>query len=480
MRNRRIGSLEKLARRAGAWASWSLLVLAAVAAGRMALAEPAHAQTPQSFLGEPPASAGRVFAEAGPAAARLNAAQAFYVSPFEAGEGGGGAFDLGAFGQPVGFASRIRDELDIAFDSGDFVGLAVVVMQGPDIALMRTYGETEAGSREDVTPHTVFRFASLSKGFASTVVGQLVEEGSLSWNDRVADRVPEFRLNSAGATRMVTLENLLSHRVGLPNHAFDNYLESGESMSRLLRRTSQASLSCVPGECHSYQNITYSLAGNVIESVDGRSFDSALSNRIFSPLGMGDASVGLDELRSSASWARPHTRRRRSDAWEPFQPNNSYYRVAAAGGLNGSISDLAQWLRAQMGYRPDVVSADVLERLHRPLVDTPRQSRQLRWMNERLRDTDYALGWRVYDYAGERLVYHAGGVAGYRAFVGFLPEHDLGFAVLWNSRSGRGWRIMPAIMDAYLGYEDEDWLGLEDILATREAMPESRILSVAP
>lgn len=451
-----------MAKRLATWLTWSVVILAAAMAGRMAVAAPAGAQVATSYIGEPLRIGGPISTEMG---------SRFDLAVDEA--------ELSPFPLPFiparpreEYVASIEQQLDVVMQSGDFVGLAVVVLDGPDIALLRTDGVTSVDTEEAVSADTAFRFASVSKGFASTLVGQLVQEGRLSWDDRVSDAIPRFQLRSRTATRSVTWEHILSQSVGLPDHAYDNFLERGESVSALLDRTARARLECMPGNCYGYQNITYSLSGDVVEHVEGRDFDEVLEERLFDPLQMETASVGLEGLQESQSWARPHTRRRRTHRWRSFEPNENYYRVAAAGGLNGSILDLAQWVRAQMGYMPDVVDTELRETLHQPRIETPEQVRRMRWMDTRLREAHYALGWRVFDYSGERLVFHAGGVAGYRALVGILPERDFGFAVLWNSRTGRGWRIMPMILDAYLGYQSEDWLGVQELIAENSGVPD--------
>jgi beta-lactamase class C len=186
---------------------------------------------------------------------------------------------------------------------------------------------------------------------------------------------------------------------------------------------------------------------------------------------MDTASVGLEALTASESWARGHSRRRVGSSWVAFTPNNNYYRVAPAGGLNGSIEDLALWVRAQMGYNPDVFDEELVDDLHTSRVHTPGERSKNRWLRSRLRDADYALGWRVYDYAGERMIMHSGGVSGYRALVTFIPERDVAMVALWNSSNSLGWRILPTFYDAYLGLEDEDtdWLGVKPIMARLEA-----------
>ena len=116
-------------------------------------------------------------------------------------------------------------------------------------------------------------------------------------------------------------------------------------------------------------------------------------------------------------------------------PKPTYYRVPPAAGVNASISDMAQWLIAQTGHRPDVLPAPLLATLHAPLVATPGEMRGSSWRRERLNSAGYALGWRVYDYAGHRVVFHGGAVQGYRGVIAMMPERDLGVVILWNSES---------------------------------------------
>ncbi len=379
-----------------------------------------------------------------------------------------------AAAQQPHYVDEVIHHLDAAFESGEFVGLAVAVVDGGQLSLMRTYGEVEAGSGRAVNRDTVFRLASVSKTFTSSLTGVLVEDNLIDWDDRAHALAPDFRLRSRSATNVVTLEHLASHRVGLPPRAYDNLLEAGYRFDRLLDETANLSLVSRPGTSFNYQNIVFSVLGDVIENVEGESFGQALQNRFFDPLGMGEASVGLDELKASGNWARPHSRRSRRLGWRAFDPNEIYYRVSPAGGLNASIMDMARWVRAQLGHEPEVLSHAMLTRLHTPVVDTPDQFAVWRWMRSRLDDADYALGWRVFDYEGERIVMHGGGVRGYRALVVLAPEHDFGFAAMWNTETARGWRIMPMILDEYFSMPHRDWLDVSDRVAELRVAAEQR------
>jgi len=132
-------------------------------------------------------------------------------------------------------------------------------------------------------------------------------------------------------------------------------------------------------------------------------------------------------------------------------PKPSYYQVMPAAGVNASISDMAQWLIAQTGHRPDVLPESLLATLHAPVIDTPSELHGSSWRRERLDAAGYALGWRVYDYAGHRVVFHGGAVQGYRGVVALLPERDLGIAILWNSESALPSGLLPTILDSAIG-----------------------------
>ena len=328
-------------------------------------------------------------------------------------------------------------------------GLALAIVQGGRVLSARGYGVTDVRAAEPIDTHTVFRLASLSKAFAGTVTGMLVNEGRLRWDSRLTQYVPSLQLSMPGAAQEVTVADVLSHRVGLTHNTYDRDLEANADVASLVQRLAYAPMACRPGACYAYQNVAFSLIGDVVLAATGRVYPEAVSSRIFKPLGMTDASYGLAGIESSPRWARPHVHGR--GGWVSLTPKPSYYRVAPAAGVNASISDMAQWLIAQTGHRPDVLPPALLATLHAPVVDTPTELRGSSWRRERLAAAGYALGWRVYDYAGHRVVFHGGAVQGYRGAVALLPERDLGIAILWNSESALPSGLLPTILDRAIG-----------------------------
>ena len=92
-----------------------------------------------------------------------------------------------------------------------------------------------------------------------------------------------------------------------------------------------------------------------------------------------------------------------------------------------------------------MLPASLLKVLHTPGVETPGETYATPWRRARVDDAHYALGWRVYDYAGQTLVFHAGAVRGYRAMIGFLPDRHVGLVMLWNSGNRASGRTVPDV-----------------------------------
>jgi beta-lactamase class C len=362
-------------------------------------------------------------------------------------------------GDAAAAARELGAWVDAAARSNQVSGLAAAVVKGDKVLLQRGVGYADARRGLPVTTDTVFRLASLSKAFASALAAILVDEGMLSWDTRVAGVLPTFELQDVSASEKLTVRDILSQRAGLPHNTYDRLLEQDEPYQVLIDRLKEVPLACEVGDCYAYQNITFSLIGDITYAVSGDFFYHQVEKNVFHPLGMNTATYGKDALESSASWARPHARR--GSGWVPFETSESYYHVPPAAGVNASIKDMTQWLIAQMGNRPDVLSPKLLATLHEPEVETPSERRATPWRRARLRNAQYALGWRVYDYAGETLLFHAGAVHGYRAIIAFLPKYQFGAVMLWNCESALPMGLMPMLLDQYLGLPKVDWAGIE-------------------
>lgn len=335
------------------------------------------------------------------------------------------------------------------------VGIAVGIVENGRITFLNGYGETLAGSGERVSPQTVFRWASVSKGVAATMVAKLSEDGKVDLQAPVATYTASLKL-PGGMEYHATVGDMLSHRLGLYRNAYDNKLEEGQDSHFLRQSLGQLNLICPPGTCWSYQNVAYDGASELVEKVTGASYQKVLKRQLFNPIGMTSASVSKNGLTGAKSWARPHDAARR-----PLKLTDTYYRVPAAAGVNSDIKDFALWMIAQMGGMPDVLSPRLLATVHAQLVKTPGENRRMRKFLERVHDPYYGYGWRSYNYAGHRVVGHHGGVAGYRALIMFDPAKKSGVVALWNSNTNQPSGLEFEVMDMIYRLPFRDWLELD-------------------
>ena len=335
------------------------------------------------------------------------------------------------------------------------VGLAVGIVENGRITFLKGYGETLAGSGDPVTPETVFRWASCSKGVAATMVAKLAEQGKIDLNAPVADYAPDLKLPN-GNERLATVGDLLSHRLGLYRNAFDNKLEEGQDPSFLRTQLGTLNAVCAPGTCWDYQNVAYDAASEMVSRETGLPYEQAVKRMLFNPIGMTSGSVSMAGLESNRSWARPHSGGRR-----PWPMEETYYKVPAAGGINSNIKDMALWMEAQMGEMPDVVDAKVLDTIHAPYVVTPTERGRLRKFLERLGTAWYGYGWRSYIYAGHRIIGHRGGIKGYRSLILFDPQKKSGVVALWNSDTWQPGGLEFEVMDMLYHLPFRDWMELD-------------------
>lgn len=338
------------------------------------------------------------------------------------------------------------------------IGLAVGIVEKGEIRFLKGYGETVAGSGEKVTTDTVFRWASLSKGVAGDLVALLADQNRLSLYEPVGKYAASLRL-PAGNEQKATVADLLSHRLGLFSHANDSKLEDGMDPRYLRASLVQLNAICPPGSCWAYQNVAYDASSEIVEKVTGQSYADAVRERLFAPLGMAGASLSREGLLRSRRWARPYVGGKHS---KPVEVSEAYYRVPAAGGVNSTIKDLAIWMQAQMGVSPNVLSPRVLEAVQTARVRTPGELGRMRKFRERVRTAAYGLGWRIYDYAGHRVVAHRGGVKGYRSLIMFDPALKSGVVALWNGSSNQPGGLEFEVMDMLYRLEPRDWLALDE------------------
>ncbi|MDZ3830431.1 MAG: serine hydrolase domain-containing protein [Sphingopyxis sp.] len=365
----------------------------------------------------------------------------------------------------------LDNQLSAISQRPEMAGLAVAVVEDGELRFVRTYGFADRSSGAPVTPRTLFRWASVSKTATGVLAAALAHDGKVDLDRPIADWRTSLRL-PGGAEARITIDDLLAQRTGLTKNAYDEKLEEGQQPELLRASLANAPLQCDPGTCHTYQNIAFDAATEILGEAANEPFPDIVENRFFRPLGMISAGFGMERLTGAKDWARPH----REQEVRPVK--EAYWRVPAAAGVESDIVDFARWMQAMMGNRPDVLPTPVLELAHRPRIGTARiYGGALRQANS---DATYALGWRVFTYDGHRLAGHSGAVSGYRATMIFEPATRTGVVAMWNSDWGFPFRIPFAVIDSYHRRPDARWLDMSELPPRPGAMAAPAIAAADP
>lgn len=328
-------------------------------------------------------------------------------------------------------------------------GVAIAIVRDSSILYVKGFGYRDAGNREMVNIHSVFRLGSVSKSLASVLTGRLVQEGILDWNDRVVKYVPTFRLKSRAFTDSLTIAHLLSHTTGLPYHSYTDRVDEGVDFDTLVYHLRELDLIGPPGKVYSYQNVAFSVVSEVIEAATGKSYEAVMKEKIFEPLNMQDASLSFAAMASATNKARPHQFTRKE--WRPLPISFTYYNVGPAGGVNASVSDMARWLRTLTNPQDTLLTGDTKEALFKPAVKAIARNRNfLKW--KRSKGSYYAMGWRVLTFKNDTINYHGGYVNGFRSEVAIKRNDRLGICVLVNSAGPLADHAIPEFLHRYEMY----------------------------
>ena len=341
------------------------------------------------------------------------------------------------YGEFVYWLKRASDEKKIP-------GAALAIVSREEIIYLQTWGLRNNKQSELVGPESVFRIASMSKTFAGTSAAMIVDRDLISWDAKLIDIFPSLSLGNRTSSRNITFKHIVSQSTGLMPHSYSNMLDDGVVYEKIKQKFNEIPTVCAPGKCYGYQNVVFSLIGDIVQRSTGETYKKFIEEEIFKPLGMTTASVGLDAFDSASNVTAPHRLVR--GGWRSTTTNPAYYSVAPASGINASILDMAIWVRANLGAFPEIMSPQFLASVQEPVIPTPHGNYFNRWPN--LDNAHYGLGWRVLDYGGLRVVHHGGGVRGFRSEMAFVPERNIGMVLLFNAASNLANDVVPTFLDS--------------------------------
>ncbi len=337
-------------------------------------------------------------------------------------------------------------------------GCSVAIVQNDQVVFIKGYGVKELGKPDRVTPDTIFAIGSTSKAFTTAGMAMLVDEGKMSWDDPVRKHVEFFRLMDPMANELVTMRDLVSHRTGLSRNDLLWY-NSPLSREEIIRRVAFVKPTAPFRFLYQYQNIMFATAGYAAGKAAGTSWEEYTQKRIFDPLGMKSTSMTTINMEKTPDHASPHSKNKQK-AVQLTQWRN-LDNIAPAGAINSTATDMAQWLRLQVGDGAigarRLISAKNLRETHTPQM-VIRPEEWGRSYNPETNQMAYGLAWTLQDYRGMHIVSHGGAIDGFRATVTLVPKERLGIVVLANlGEDNMPEALRWMILDQVMGLPARDW-----------------------
>ena len=340
-------------------------------------------------------------------------------------------------------------------------GAAVAVVKDDRIVYAKAFGVKELGKPDPVTTDTKFAIGSISKSFTTTLLGILVDEKKIGWDDPVSKYLPAYQMWDPWVTREQTVRDLLIHRAGLrPMSGGTVWYGSNYSREEVLRRARYLEPVSSFRSVFSYQNVNYLAAGEVAHVAAGKTWDDQVRERIFAPLGMQHSTSGLPPMSSNV--ATPHVE---IEGRLRIVPHRDYDNVAPAASIYSSVLDMAEYARLHLnrGAVGDkrVYSEAVARQLFSPqsLVSVPINPPPPELAAYEPMFSAYGMGWFIRDVHGQKLIEHSGGVDGFVAEVKMIPGKRAAIVLFSNDESAFTGVVGRHIGDRLLGAKPFDWLG---------------------
>jgi CubicO group peptidase (beta-lactamase class C family) len=300
-------------------------------------------------------------------------------------------------------------------------GAVVAVTTRDSLLVVLARGVADIERRIPVTGHTLFQIGSLTKPITAAALLQMREEGMLELDRPVTAYLPWFRVKSEFAP--ITLHHLLTHTAGLPRDRDD--IPSSPYAAVAFR---DRVVPFPPGVRFAYSNVGYQILSLLMEEVDGRPFGEVLARRVLRPLRMdSSAAVITNTLRPRLATGYqyfyddrpPHPAR-------PVVPATWAEHGAGDASVASTAPDMAAFLRMLLarGEGPGemVLAPGSIGLMTARAVAAPPLGRSAR----------YGYGLVADSLDGRAVLWHSGGMLGFRSHLLLDPGRGLGVVVLLN------------------------------------------------
>ncbi|MRK03052.1 serine hydrolase [Aeromicrobium sp. S22] len=325
---------------------------------------------------------------------------------------------------------RLRALADRYGVPGAQLGILRLDEDGTEEVVVASHGVLNIDTCAPVTEESIFQIGSITKVWTATVVMQLVDEGLADLDAPVVEIVPDLRLSDPEVTKQVTLRHLLNHTSGIDGDVFTDTGRGDDCLEKYVGLLGDEAQNHPLGVTWSYCNSGFSVLGLVIERLTGTTWDQALRDRLFTPLGMQRAITLPEDALLHAAAVGHVTVDGRKQVAPMWQLPRS---IGPAGLVTARVADVLAFARMHMlgGLAPDG------ERILSEASAAAMTAHQADLPDKHSLGDSWGLGWIRFGWDGQRLYGHDGNTIGQSAFLRVLPEAGLAVSLLTNSDGAR-------------------------------------------
>ncbi|WP_254063234.1 serine hydrolase [Rhodanobacter sp. L36] len=339
-------------------------------------------------------------------------------------------------------------------------GIAVGVIENGNVVYVGTRGETITGSGQKITAQTLFKIASNSKAMTTALLGRLVDQRKLRWDDPVTKYLPQFRMHDPWVTQQMRVADLLTHSSGLPEGGGDLML--WPEPNTFTRADIIHGLAYIrPGYSfrsqYQYDNLLYVVAGEVAAAAGGAPYETLMHREVFEPLKLSRCQVGEWNRDAVGNVAQPH--RQENDRNIAIREDGAVVPAItsdAAGGIRCDLDDMLVWARNWLDPtlpQQAWLSSTQREILQSPHMLIPVSAQRRAW--DRTHVYAYGYGWRLADVDGEWTVSHTGTLSGMYSALTLLPDRKSGFVFMINGEAEDARTVLIEMLTKHFTAPDE-------------------------
>jgi CubicO group peptidase (beta-lactamase class C family) len=337
-------------------------------------------------------------------------------------------------------------------------GFSVAIVKGNKVVFAEGFGYRDLENRELVNSKTIFPIASSTKSFTASLVGIAEDKGLLKINSNPQNYLPNLKFINNELNNYLTIEDLLSHRTGLPRHDYSWFYFPTKNRDSLIKRIQYLEPTYGLRNQWQYNNFMYFALGEIVSKVTNKTWDINIQEDIFKPLNMTSSYTNINEIKDNKNIALGYiTEKEKNLKIENFYNLDI---MSPAGGIYSNVIDMSNWLITWLNkgkyndqqlfslnyYNQAMMSHSII---------TNHISKDFIKMN------NYGYGWFISSYYNHLKIHHGGNLQGFSSDVAFYPNDDIGIVVLVNQEDSKLTDIViNVITDKILKLKTEDWFTL--------------------